>query len=618
MTAENFTLEELARLVPLAHDRGVAVYVALNSLVKPDELEQARSMLAVLAEDVRPDAVIVQDLCFVELVRQTGFTGQIHLSTLAAVTFAGALQTVSGLTGVSRVVLPRELTIDEIKQMAAACPRGMTLEVFVHGALCYGVSGRCYWSSYLGGKSGLRGQCVQPCRRTYAQGEKSGRFFSCLDLSLDVLVKPLLAIPEIATWKIEGRKKGPHYVYYTVTAYKILRDEGLDPAMKKAALQYLEQALGRPTTHYNFLPQRLYPPTCQGEETASGCFAGNVMAGGKNSHVVPRFSLFSGDLLRIGYEDRPGHYIYKVGRSVPRKGRLHLNIPPGKMPAKGTPVFLIDRMEKSLSEKISELESAFRQLPEPRFRPVKKKLVLPARGKIGGAVREMDVYRFLPGSGRPHADMGLWLSGESLRQAAANKVLTTCWLWLPPVIWQTEADEMKGWVDQAIRNRARRFVVNAPWQLSLFDRRQSLEVWAGPFCNLTNAFSLNIVAGLGCSGAIVSPELAGADVGLLAGQSPLPLGIVVAGAWPLCLARTSPGDMEAGRPFLSPKKEAAWVVKNDACFWIYPNWQLDIRDRQSQLEKSGYSLFIRLVEPLPATVSLKKRPGEWNWEAGLA
>ncbi|MGM0655421.1 MAG: peptidase U32 family protein, partial [Thermodesulfobacteriota bacterium] len=82
--------------------------------------------------------------------------------------------------------------------MAAAVPGTMDLEVFVHGALCYAVSGRCYWSSWFGGKSALRGRCVQPCRRMYEQNGKKARYFSCMDLSADVLAKVLKEIPNIS------------------------------------------------------------------------------------------------------------------------------------------------------------------------------------------------------------------------------------------------------------------------------------------------------------------------------------------------------------------------------------------------------------------------------------
>ena len=170
-------MEEFAALVHLAHEQGVKVFVTINSLLKSDDLLPAGQMLDQLQRRVTPDAVIVQDLAMVKLVKQTGFSGEIHLSTLANAGFPAALQVIRQKLGVDRVVLPRELNVDEIKQLAAVCPPGLGLEVFVHGALCYAVSGRCYWSSYLGGKSGLRGRCVQPCRRQYSQGNQQQQVF---------------------------------------------------------------------------------------------------------------------------------------------------------------------------------------------------------------------------------------------------------------------------------------------------------------------------------------------------------------------------------------------------------------------------------------------------------
>ncbi|MEJ2639134.1 MAG: U32 family peptidase, partial [Desulfosarcinaceae bacterium] len=236
MEAKNFQLEELAQLTALAHKKRVRVYVTLNTLLKPDETQEMGGLIATLTGRVGPDALIVQDLGVVRLARQAGFKGELHLSTLANVSFPAAIGWIPGKLPVQRVVLPRELSVDEIKQMAAQCPPGLSLETFIHGALCYAVSGRCYWSSFLGGKSGLRGRCVQPCRRLYRQGDRRQRRFSCQDLGLDVLVKVLAGVPQVTTWKIEGRKKGPHYVYYTVTAYRLLRDHGRDPTEKKTAL----------------------------------------------------------------------------------------------------------------------------------------------------------------------------------------------------------------------------------------------------------------------------------------------------------------------------------------------------------------------------------------------
>ena len=267
--------------------------------------------------------------------------------------------------------------------MAEAAPEGLALEAFVHGALCYNVSGRCYWSSFLGGKSGLRGRCVQPCRRIYEHREVKGRYFSCLDLSLDVLTKALLTIPQIAAWKIEGRKKGPHYVYYTVAAYRLLRDAADDTSAKKMAAGYLEQALGRAVTNYNFLPQRPKNPVDTKERTGSGLPAGKLTRGIKSGqwNLSARVALLPGDLLRVGCEDEAGHRIVKVSRSVPKGGRLTVTFDAASRPESGTPVFLIDRREPELLAKLRPLEAALDAIPEREAKPENFTATLPKPGK---------------------------------------------------------------------------------------------------------------------------------------------------------------------------------------------------------------------------------------------
>jgi len=197
MEADNFSTAELAQLTRLAHSKGIQIYVTLNTMLKADELERAGRMIRKLSVFVKPDALIFQDPAIIELSKKAGFKGELHLSTLANFNSKGSLNLLKE-SGISRIVLPRELNVDEVKMIADACPNDLSLEVFVHGALCYAVSGRCYWSSFLGGRSGLRGRCVQPCRRIYNQNGKSSRFFSCLDLSIDVLAKVLLNIPKVS------------------------------------------------------------------------------------------------------------------------------------------------------------------------------------------------------------------------------------------------------------------------------------------------------------------------------------------------------------------------------------------------------------------------------------
>ena len=615
MEAKNFNIEELASLTALAHENGTRVFVTLNTVLKSEELTATGQTLEMLERSVHPDAVIIQDLALVGLVKQTGFSGQVHLSTLANASFSAALDVVGRRLGVDRVVLPRELNIDELRSLSAACPAGLELEVFIHGALCYGVSGRCYWSSYLGGKSGLRGRCVQPCRRLYRQNNQTQRYFSCQDLSVDVLAKVLLSIPRVRTWKIEGRKKGPHYVYYTVSGYRMLRDHGADPQMKKSALQMLAQALGRTGTHYFFLPQRPQNPVDIAGQTGSGLLVGRIKGGRQNPYFIARQELLAGDVLRIGYEDQAGHTIKRIARSVPRAGRLHVGTSSRKPLAQGAPVFLTDRREKALQARIAVLEEKLTRtgrLHVPgagfRYRPVGGRV---ARIK---AV-ELSVYRRMPGA-IPSGAFGLWLSQGAVRQLS-GKTGSRAWWWLPPVIWPENESEMIQLVQRAVGLGARRFVLNQPWQVGLFKKRKGLDLWAGPFCNLANAAAIECARSLGFNGVIVSPELGRDDYLQLPEESCLPLGLVVAGSWPLCISRSLSDEVKTERPFSSPRAEQAWVSRHGSDYWVYPGWPMDLQKQTKLLQNAGYKLLARLVEPVPKSVKLKKRPGLWNWNVGL-
>jgi putative protease len=616
MEAINFSIEDLAPLTLLAHNKGVKVYVALNALLKPNDLNIAGELLQQLEKHVKPDGIIIQDLGFVQLARQTGFSGKLHFSTLSNVSFPAAIQMVKKNFGVHRVVLPRELNIDEIKAMATVCPKGLDLEVFVHGALCYGVSGRCYWSSYFGGKSGLRGRCVQPCRRIYKQNKQEKRFFSCQDLSLDVLVKVLRTIPQIRTWKIEGRKKGPHTVFYTVKAYQILRDHGADPKMKKEALHMLSYALGRSGTHYNFLPQRPQNPIRINNQTGSGLLVGAVKGTKKKPFLNPKEALLPGDLLRLGYEDELWHNIVRIGKYVPKGGRLFLKPILKKNPENKIPVFLIDRQEKDLEDMVSNLE---KELPKTPAITSNASVFVAKRPKKSGEKNEtisnLHVYRRIDKTKR-HGASGLWLSDQAVKDLP-NRIWTRIWWWLPPVVWPDDEQKLKGLVDSVLKKGAKIFVLNAPWQTTLFTQSKGMDLWAGPFCNIANVLALKTLASLGFKGAIVSPELGQKDFLSLPGQSPLPLGIVLSGNWPLCISRALSNDLEPETFFTSPKGEAAWVKKYEPDYWVFPNWKLDLGIKRKALEKAGYRLFVHLLEPIPKDVALKKRPGLWNWELEL-
>ncbi len=218
--AHNFSTDELKAAVAYCHARGVAVHLTLNTLLRQEELEEAID-LAVSAADIGIDALIVQDLGLARRLRAIMPTMPLHASTqLSCHTPAGVafLRDI----GFSRVVLAREMTREDI---AACTGLGVEIEVFVHGALCMSVSGQCYFSAMLGGRSGNRGACAQPCRLPFAPANQhSGSCppdkaaLSLKDNCLAAYVGDLAALG-VTSLKIEGRMKRPEYVAAATAVY---------------------------------------------------------------------------------------------------------------------------------------------------------------------------------------------------------------------------------------------------------------------------------------------------------------------------------------------------------------------------------------------------------------
>lgn len=213
--ASNFSEEELAEAVEYCHARNVKVYLTLNTLVSDGELETAYEAVECACR-VNADALILQDLGLAAIVRQVSPSVPMHASTQMSVQSIEGIRVLEKL-GFSRAVLPRELSEKEI--IAISSQTDMELEYFVHGALCMCVSGQCLMSSVLGGRSGNRGLCAQPCRLPFGVNGKGGSNLSLKDLSLvDELGR--LEKAGICSFKIEGRMKRPEYVAAAVTACK--------------------------------------------------------------------------------------------------------------------------------------------------------------------------------------------------------------------------------------------------------------------------------------------------------------------------------------------------------------------------------------------------------------
>ena len=218
-SAANFTEAELLQGIDYAHIHGRKFYLAVNTLLKQREMGELYDYLAPLYEQGL-DAVIVQDVGVLQFIKEYFPLLDIHASTQMTITnVKGALFLAN--QGVKRVVPARELSFDEVREMSKQS--GIEVECFVHGALCYSYSGQCLLSSVIGGRSGNRGQCAQPCRLWYENQDEKGYLLSLKDICTLSLL-PQLIDAGIASFKIEGRMKKPEYVALTTALYKKYRD----------------------------------------------------------------------------------------------------------------------------------------------------------------------------------------------------------------------------------------------------------------------------------------------------------------------------------------------------------------------------------------------------------
>lgn len=223
--ASNFDKEEMAKAVYFAHMHHVRLYITVNTLVDDSELEELADYLMFLS-NVGVDGIIVQDLGVIRLARQIVPELPLHASTQMTITNSSGVD-FAVAAGMERSVLARELSLKEIE---AACSRGTEIETFIHGALCVCYSGQCLMSSLIGGRSGNRGRCAQPCRLPYKllnakdedmlAGKEAGQYLLSPKDMNTLAILPQLIETGVVSYKIEGRMKRPEYVAVVVDAYR--------------------------------------------------------------------------------------------------------------------------------------------------------------------------------------------------------------------------------------------------------------------------------------------------------------------------------------------------------------------------------------------------------------
>ena len=244
--ADNFSVDDLQEACTLAHGMGRRIYVTVNAFARDRQLCDLPAFLRDISS-AGADALIINDPGVLCIARETLPDMKLHLSTQANTLNARAAAFWHAL-GVSRIVLARELTLDEVRFIRDECSPGLELELFVHGAMCISYSGRCLLSNYINGRDSNRGECAQPCRWTYELREKgkNGDYFPIEQDELGTYIlnsrdlNLLRHLPEIIetgvrSLKIEGRMKSIYYVAGVVNAYRMALDE-----LKKGAAQIPE------------------------------------------------------------------------------------------------------------------------------------------------------------------------------------------------------------------------------------------------------------------------------------------------------------------------------------------------------------------------------------------
>lgn len=237
--AKNFSKEEAAAAISYCHLRGTKVYLTMNTLLTDRELPAAAKVAAEMS-DMGADAILVQDLGVLRMLRQTVPDIPLHASTQMSLHSLDGVKMAADL-GLDRVVLSRELSRQAIEHICTHSP--IEIEVFVHGAMCMCYSGQCFFSSVIGGRSGNRGLCAQPCRLNYGWGDAADSYpLSLKDMSLAQYLRELRKMG-VACVKIEGRMKRPEYVAVVTGIYSKLIRENREPTQDE--IRQLQTAFSR-------------------------------------------------------------------------------------------------------------------------------------------------------------------------------------------------------------------------------------------------------------------------------------------------------------------------------------------------------------------------------------
>lgn len=549
--AGNFGEEELRAAVRYLHSRGISVHVTINTLISdsemPDALETLRSVVLAGA-----DAVIIQDLGFAEYVRRCAPDIERHASTQMSVMTPAGFSLLEAL-GFKTAVLPRELTKKEIKEIRERS--NLRLEAFVHGALCMCVSGQCLFSAMLGGRSGNRGLCAQPCRLEFSAPGGTGHDLSLKDLSLIERVGEL-ADCGVSLLKIEGRMKRPEYVAAATSALRASLDGKPNPDIKKHlsavfsrsgftsgyfdgrlgkdmfGIRTKEDVIGADNETLSSL-RRLYEKetpcrtvdfrfsACEGERLALSAYCDGKTVSVKSEHPPEKAKKTPTDASFIKEK------LSKCGGTIFTAGDIEVELDGGlSIPAKE-----INALRRS---SLSELESILSYRGEKRFFPPKYSKINPRKPSESKIIVRLDDPSQLCDEALA-ADAVIFPLGEeeAFIQAAGGVELIAE---IPRGLFGREEDVRR------LLKKAKATGIRSAYCPTLdavaLAKEAGLEMIGGFSLNAFNSQSVKELEKLGVKALFLSPELTLRQSGEI--ESNIPTGVFAYGRLPLMLTRNCP------------------------------------------------------------------------------
>ncbi len=510
--AKNFDLEAMGRAVDYCHLHGVKLYVTLNTLLYNKEMREALEFARELYL-IGVDALIVADLGLIRALREYLPEMELHASTQMSVHNSYGADVAYSL-GCTRVVLARELTGENMKRVTEACKP--ECEVFLHGALCVCHSGQCLFSSIVGGRSGNRGECAQPCRLPYSGGYP----LSLSDLSLAGHVRELIDTG-VASLKIEGRMKSPEYVYTVTSIYRKLLDEGRDAsAAENKRLEAAfsrggftdgyfrgttgermtgvrsdeDKALSRTIEAGDYTPERT--PVRAEVTLRLGEPAKMTLTPIGVSHLSPVTVLGDApDAARSAPLDRAA-----VAARLSKMGNTFLSLD-----AKDIDLYMDDGINLSPASlnalrraAAAALESGVRTLPEREVPSVPERVESTTRAEKTGVFYSPEQ---LTDAARAYFDIQfvpLWRLDEC--KAAPRGV------YLPPVIMEDEIEDVRAMLDRANKHGVMYTLVGNLGQIPLV-RELGMKIVGDFRFNVMNSYSAAALADMGVECPMLSPEL---------------------------------------------------------------------------------------------------------------